>query len=157
MLEVLVDCGLQPKLLPGIDLARTKYEGALPVRYALLLWPLDENGVHAINQRLKVPNAVEDVSDVCARYRGFFSVADPGPEATLAFLKGADAFRRPERFADILRAAKLASPGFDAGRVERALAAANGVDAAAIAKASPPERVGRAVDEARLAAIARLK
>ena len=155
MLEVLVACGLQPKLLPGVDLARKRYEGSLPVRYALLLWPLDEQQAHATNLRLKVPNSVDDVSDVSARYRAFFSKAHPGAAELLEFLKGADAFRRPERFEEILRAARLAVPSFDADRVEAARRAAGSVDAAAIAKASARERVAQAIDEARIAAIAK--
>jgi tRNA nucleotidyltransferase (CCA-adding enzyme) len=155
MLAVLVECGLQPKLLPGIDLARTKYEGSLPVRYALLLWPLSEEEVHAINLRLKVPNAVDDVSGLSARYRKFFSVRNPTPLEILDFLKGADAFRRPERFEEVLRAAKLGSDVFDGQRVERALKAASAVDAGAIAKAGAPGDIARRIDEARAAAIAK--
>jgi tRNA nucleotidyltransferase (CCA-adding enzyme) len=154
MIEVLVACGLQPKLLPGIDLQRKRYEGSLPVRYALLLWPLDEQQVQAINDRLKVPNSVEDLSAVAARYRSFFSKNRPAPAEMLEFLKGADAFRRPERFGEILQAARLAVTSFDDRRVDAARRAAAAVDAAAIAKASGPERVARAIDEARIAAIA---
>jgi tRNA nucleotidyltransferase (CCA-adding enzyme) len=155
MIEVLVASGLQPKLLPGIDLQRKRYEGSLAVRYALLLWPLDEEGVHAISARLKVPNSVDDVARISARFRNFFPIAKPSPEELLAFLKGADAFRRPERFDELLVAARLGEPGFDLMRVEAARRAAAEVDAAAIAKAAGPERVARAIDEARLAAISR--
>jgi tRNA nucleotidyltransferase (CCA-adding enzyme) len=155
MIEVLVASGLQPKLLPGIDLARKRYEGSLPVRYALLVWPLDPDGVERINAQLKVPNSVDDVAGISARYRGFFANKRPAPAELLAFLKGADAFRRPERFREVLQAARLALPAFDADRVEVALGAASSVDAGAIAKASAPERVAQAIDEARIAAIAK--
>jgi len=155
MLEVLVECGLQPKLLPGVDLDRKRYQGSLAVRHALLLWPLDARQVRAINLRLKVPNDVEQVSDVAARYRAFFSRKSPEAAEVLDFLKGADAFRRPERFGEIVEAARLAVPSFDASRVEAALRAAGAVDAAAIAKANAGGDIGRAIDEARLAAIAR--
>jgi tRNA nucleotidyltransferase (CCA-adding enzyme) len=153
MLHVLHDCGLQQKLLPGIDLARKDYEGSLPVRYALMAWPLGPSEVERINRRLKVPNDVDDIASITARYRPFFSKKGASPAELLEFLKGADAFRRPERFEELLEAARLAAPGFDAQRVERARHAAAAVDAAAIAKASGPQQVARAIDEARLAAI----
>ena len=35
------------------------------------------------------------------------------PDALLGLLKGADAFRRPERFAELLEVARLAEPGID--------------------------------------------
>jgi tRNA nucleotidyltransferase (CCA-adding enzyme) len=155
MIEVLVECGLQPKLLPGIDVARKKYEGSLPVRYALMAWPLDSAQVHEMNRRLKVPNEVDDVADITARYRKFFVKTDASAAQFLEFLKGADAFRRPERFREVLQAARLALPAFDSKRIDAALHAANGVDAASIAKAAVGD-VGRAVDEARRAAIAKL-
>ncbi len=156
MLAVLVECGLQPKLLPGVDVARTHYEGSLAVRYALLLWPLDAEQVRATNARLKVPNSVEDVAEIAARHRAFFAKKSPDPAELLEFLRGADAFRRPERFQEIIQAVRLAQPAFDAGRVEAARQAAASIDAAAIAKASSPDAVARAIDEARLAAIARV-
>jgi tRNA nucleotidyltransferase (CCA-adding enzyme) len=156
MLAVLVECGLQPKLLPAVDVARTHYEGSLAVRYALLLWPLDAQQVGALNERLKVPNGVADVSDIAARQRAFFAKKNPAAAELLEFLRGADAFRRPERFQEIVQAARLALPAFDAGRVEAAREAAASIDAAAIAKASGPDAVARAIDAARLAAIARV-
>jgi tRNA nucleotidyltransferase (CCA-adding enzyme) len=155
MLGVLRECGLQQKLLPGIDLARKDYEGSLPVRYALMVWPLDPAEVERLNRRLKVPNDVDDVASITARYRPFFSKTGASPEELLEFLKGADAFRRPERFAELLKAARLAAPGFDAERIEKARQAATAVDAGAIAKAAPPGEVAQRIDEARRAAIAR--
>jgi tRNA nucleotidyltransferase (CCA-adding enzyme) len=156
MLHVLRECGLQQKLLPGIDLARTDYEGSLPVRYALMAWPLGPAELERLNTRLKVPNDVDDLASIAARYRPFFSKKDASPDELLEFLKGADAFRRAERFGELLEAARRAAPGFDAARVERARQAAAGIDAAAIAKAAPPGEVAQRIDEARRAAIARV-
>jgi hypothetical protein len=62
--------------------------------------------------------------------------------------------RRPERFGELLQVARLASPGFDTTRLERALAAAVAVDAGAIAaRAASPAEIPRLVDEARIRAI----
>jgi hypothetical protein len=65
-----------------------------------------------------------------------------------------DAFRRPERFAELLEVARLAEPGIDGARLERALQAASAVNAGAIAaKAASPAEIGKLVDEARVSAI----
>jgi tRNA nucleotidyltransferase (CCA-adding enzyme) len=156
MLEVLAETGLQQSLLPGVDLGRKRYEGSLAVRYALLAWPLDADAVRRMNAALKAPNSVDDIADITARYRPFFAQTRPGAEKVLEFLKGADAFRRPERFGEVLQAARLAVPSFDAARVDAALRAAGSIDAAAIAKSSAGADVGRAIDAARLEALKKL-
>ena len=80
------------------------------------------------------------------------------PDALLALLKKADAFRRGERFAELLVALRLAEPGADsdgaAMRVNRAREAAMSIDAGAIAGAArdAAEIPGR-IDAARLEAV----
>ena len=61
------------------------------------------------------------------------TVAHASPEKILELLKATDAFRRPERFAELLEVARLAAHGTDLARLERARAAAAAVDAGAIA------------------------
>ena len=78
------------------------------------------------------------------------------PDALLGVLKRADAFRRPERFAQLLEAARLADRGIDTARVERARAAAAAVDASAIAPSAHGADIGRLIDEARLRVIREL-
>ncbi len=69
--------------------------------------------------------------------------------------KRADAFRRPERFALLLQAAKLAQPGFNPEKIDKALAAAAEVDAGEIARhASAPAAISALLDQAREQAIA---
>ncbi len=76
------------------------------------------------------------------------------PAALLELLKRTDAFRRPERFRDLLQVARLGSPGFDTARLERAAAAAAAVDAGAIAaQAGSPAEIPALIDEARRRAI----
>ena len=71
-------------------------------------------------------------------------------------LKRTDAFRRPERFQDLLAVARRDVPIVDPSRLEKALSAAAAVDAGAIAaKASSPQEIARLIDEARADAIAR--
>jgi len=66
-------------------------------------------------------------------------------------LKAADAFRRPERFAQLLEVARLAAHGTDFSSLEKARIAAAAVDAGAIAQRGGD--IAKAVDEARLKAI----
>ena len=106
-----------------------------PVRFALLHWPLGEEEFEALCERLRAPNEVRDLALAAVRNK-----ARPGnihAGRLLGVLKGADAFRRPERFAELLEAARLAEPGIDTARVERARAAAAAVDAGAIAGSAP--------------------
>jgi tRNA nucleotidyltransferase (CCA-adding enzyme) len=154
MLAVLEDAGLRAKLLPGIDMD-ARFQGSLPVRFTLLTWKLEEKAVEELSEKLKAPNEVRELAGVAARVRNVLNERSPSPDALLALLKRADAFRRPERFEELLEAARIAIPGFAGERIDAARRAALAVDAAAIARANPPERVARAIDEARLAAIAR--
>ena len=83
----------------------------------------------------------------------------------LKLLQAVDAFRKPQRFGDLLNASIADSrgrPGFEqrpfpqADRLQLALAAANSVDAGAIAQAqSDKTRIADAIASARLHAIAK--
>ena len=77
------------------------------------------------------------------------------PEGLLELFKSADAFRRPERFAELVEVARFADPGFDRAGIERALHLATAVDAGEIAKRATGAEIARLVDEARVKAIAR--
>ncbi len=84
----------------------------------------------------------------CARRRS------PRAAALLELLKRTDAFRRPERFRELLQVARLGSPGLDTANLERAAAAAAGVDAGAIAaQAGSAAEIAALIDEARRRAI----
>jgi tRNA nucleotidyltransferase (CCA-adding enzyme) len=156
MFEVLEAAGLQQKLLPEVR-ERMGLTGSLAVRFARLAWPLQESEVQALCERLKVPNEVRELALLACRNR----VALRGsrlasPEALLELLKRSDAFRRPERFHELLEVAKRDKPIVDTARVERALEAAKAVDAGAIAaQASDPKQIAQLIDEARVQAIER--
>ena len=157
MFEALEACGLRAKLLPELTRMPKNYVGALPVRFAVLCWLLSEAEVKALCERLKVPNDERDLALLAARLRGALSATMTATKAgdLLNLLKRADAFRRPERFATLLEVARLAQPGFDGGKLERALEAANNVDAGEIAKrASAPAAISALVDRERESAIA---
>ena len=153
MFEVLERCGLRAKLLPEIRQVPPRFEGPLPVRFALLCWPLDEREAEALCARLKVPNAERELALLACRLRD--SLAARRAADLLAVLKRADAFRRPERFALLLQTAVQVDPGFEPGTLQNALAAAQRVNAAEIArKASAPAAISALLDQERERAIA---
>jgi len=161
MFEVLEACGIADKLLDGVKpvpeiLIKTVRESeSVPVRFAVIAWPHQESEVGTVCERLKAPNEVRELALAACRNRVALRAA---PQATavavLELLKRTDAFRRPERFGEILEVARLASPGLETARLERAIAAASAVDAGAIAaQAGSPGEIARLVDEARVRAI----
>jgi tRNA nucleotidyltransferase (CCA-adding enzyme) len=152
MFEALERCGLRAKLLPELDSLPKSISGPLPVRFALLCWQLDEAAIQALCERLKAPNEERELALLACRTRKLLAATKP--DALLNLLKRADAFRRPERFALLLQAAKAAQPGLDTGRIEKAFAAADAVDAGEIAKrASAPAAISALLDQAREQAI----
>src|SRR5918999_5837567 len=161
MFEVLEACGLAEKLLHSVKpvlpllVAAAKTTASVPIRFAVIAWPHKEPDVSALCERLKAPNEVRELAFLACRNRvALRATPVASAEALLELLKRADALRRPERFGELLQVARLASPGFDTTRLERALAAAVAVDAGAIAaRAASPAEIPRLVDEARIRAI----
>jgi tRNA nucleotidyltransferase (CCA-adding enzyme) len=155
MFQVLERCGLSAKLMPELatpPAAITKLS-SVAERFALLTWRLEEGEVSALGERLRAPNEVRELALTACRSRK--KLAASNAEGLLDLLKTADAFRRPERFAELLRVAQLADAGIDKARIERALRAAAAVNGGAIAaKASSPDQIPRLMDAARLEAIA---
>jgi tRNA nucleotidyltransferase (CCA-adding enzyme) len=155
MFEVLGGSGLSAKLIPELATppAAITELASVAERFALLTWPLEEAGVDALCQRLRAPNEVRELALTICRSRN--KLKSSTPEGLLDLFKTADAFRRPQRFAELLRVAKLADAGIDKERIERALRAAAAVNGGAIAaKASAPDQIPKLVDAARLKAIA---
>jgi tRNA nucleotidyltransferase (CCA-adding enzyme) len=152
MFEVLQRSGFLEKAFPELRSWPKRFSGSIPARFALLAWPLNESQTKTLCKRLRAPNEVQELALTACRSKAGLKASTP--EALLGLLKGADAFRRPERFAELLEAARLAEPGIDTARIERALRAAAAVDAGAIAaKATSPSQIAKLVDEARLKAI----
>jgi tRNA nucleotidyltransferase (CCA-adding enzyme) len=147
MFQVLESAGL--KILPK---PKYKLSGSLPVRFALLAWPLEAAAAEALCKQLRAPNEVRELALLGSGYRERLKSAKK-PEELLDLLKRTDAFRRPERFALLLEAARVASPKIDFTCLEKARAAAAAVDAGAIAAQGSGKDVGRRVDAARLQAI----
>ena len=162
MFSVLEACGLAERLFNGLQpipqlLVRAAQASAsVPARFAVIAWPHQEPEVAAVCERLKAPNDVRELALLACRNRIALRAAPLAtPAALLELLKRTDALRRPERFAELLEVARLASVDLDTGRPKRALAAATGVDAGAIAAGAPtPGEIPRLIDEARERAIA---
>ena len=115
-----------------------------------LLWKVEPKDVEKLSDRLKAPSEPRELALLASRNRSALS-ASKAPQELLDVLKRTDAFRRPERFKDLLEALPI-----DGARLEKALAAAAEVDAGAIAAhAASPQETARLIDEARLQAIAR--
>jgi tRNA nucleotidyltransferase (CCA-adding enzyme) len=153
MFEVLEASGLLRRNLPEIGRYPRRYAGSVAARFASLAWPLEEPQVEALANRLRAPAEVRELALTAARSR--HKLRGSTPEGLLDLFKTADAFRRPQRFAELLDVAQGVEPQLDRGRIERALRAASAVDAGAIAaKASTPAQIAGLIDEARIRAIA---
>jgi tRNA nucleotidyltransferase (CCA-adding enzyme) len=156
MFEVLRQSGLMHKLLPDLKAVPKNLAGSVAARFALLTWPLEEGEVNALCGRLRAPNEVRELAVTACRSRQ--KLGNPKPEGLLDLFKTADAFRRPDRFAELLEVAQRADPSIDKARIERALRAAAAVNGGAIAaKASAPDQIPRLLDEARKKAIAEIR
>ncbi|HEV7799825.1 MAG TPA: multifunctional CCA tRNA nucleotidyl transferase/2'3'-cyclic phosphodiesterase/2'nucleotidase/phosphatase [Burkholderiales bacterium] len=110
---------------------------SLEVRFAVLAKALDPYAIDALANRLKLPSAVRDLAVLASRHGNAIADADGlTPEAILELLNAADAWRRPDRFAELLQAALAAEPdrGRAIRRLQRAREAAAAVDAGTIAK-----------------------
>ncbi|MDB5923765.1 MAG: multifunctional addition/repair protein [Betaproteobacteria bacterium] len=126
-------------------------------RFAVLARSMDPYAVEAMANRLKVPFAVRDLGVLAARHANSIVDADAlTPEAILELLNATDAWRRPERFSELLRAALAGEPDRARAirRLQRAREAGASVDGAAIAKeSSKTDDIRSRVNAARLDAI----
>ena len=128
----------------------------IEVRFAVLARGLDPYAIDALADRLKLPSAVRDLALLASRHSN--AIADAGAltaEAVLDLLNAADAWRRPERFTELLHAALAGEPerGRAIRRLEGARQAAAAIDSGAIAKAGPKKDIRERINSARLDAI----
>ncbi len=120
--------------------------------------------LEGVCDRFRIPNRCRELARITARYHGLVHKVDELRSTTiLDLLEGADAFRRPERFDQMIRAceadfrgrAGYAERDYPQGETLRRLfAAASAVDVAAIVRVSAnPRRIPEHVHAARAAAI----
>ena len=117
-----------------------------------------------VSKRLRVPNDCRELAQLVAKFHGkLHQVIHMRPSTLLEFLIELDAIRQPERFKEFLKACECDSRGRmglencalpEMGLILKALQAAQGVDAGAVAeKFVEPEKIKAAVFEARLEAV----
>lgn len=157
---------------------------SLPIRFAALLhdlgkadtdpalWPRHDGHevrsaeyVECVCRRLRVPTDCRDLALLMARHHGeIHKAAARTPEAVVKLLEKCDAWRRPQRFFELLQACACDSRGrlgFErqpypvAELLQTALAAATAVDAGAIARNNTdPRPIPERIFEARSLAVA---
>jgi tRNA nucleotidyltransferase (CCA-adding enzyme) len=155
----------------------------LPVRFAVLVHDLGKGTTPAdllprhhghevrglpltkeLCARLKVPSDCRDLALLAVRYHGdIHRAVELRPSTVLDLFEHADAFRRPERFEQLLAACACDFHGRlghenlvyrPLAILRPALLAARGIDAGAVAKAAPgPAQIPQRIRAARLAAV----
>ncbi len=185
MLTVLRDCGALARILPELDalweqgdcaarrLAKIDHAAesglALELRFAVLLLDLsvDSPGgipaalaqITAVCQRLKVPSECRDLALMSLREHAVLAGALAlDANAVVALFERCDAFRKPQRFTDMLSVHRCETdpvPLPQLAHLLRALAAARDVDAGAVARLYESDRgaIPGAVRAARVAAV----
>lgn len=175
-----IDTGVHVMMV--IDMA-ARLDLSLPARFAALTHDLGKGttpadvlprhaghelrSVHLLEPlctRLRVPTDCRDVARLVARFHGdMYRVAELRPETKVKLLERCDALRRPARFEEVLSACEAdfrGRLGFTerdyaaANQWRQALAAMQGVDAGAVARAcDDPAQIPIKVHEARVAAV----
>jgi tRNA nucleotidyltransferase (CCA-adding enzyme) len=185
MFALLRSCGALARVLPELDAAwagRAQYARsqraldtaaarghALEVRYAVLACALapaqvpgaaPESALRRMSARLRAPSECAQLALLALRQREQLALgAQLDAEAVVALLQACDAWRRPERFGQLLQAVECHDRGRGrahaaAPRLLAALRAARTVDAGAIAKsAAEPHRIAARLRSARVAAV----
>lgn len=176
-----IDTGVHVMLV--VDWAAAQ-EFSLPIRFAALLhdlgkgttppeiWPRhhghearSERLAEQVCARLKVPGECRDLALMTAREHGNVGRAfEMRPDTLVKFFARCDAFRKPQRFLDMLRASEcdhrgrtgLEQQAFpQAAYLEGALQAAQQIDAGAIAQQqTQPQRIPEAILAARTEQVA---
>lgn len=176
-----IDTGVHVMLV--VDWAAAQ-EFSLPIRFAALLhdlgkgttppeiWPRhhghearSERLAEQVCMRLKVPGECRDLALMTAREHGNVGRAfEMRPDTLVKFFARCDAFRKPQRFLDMLRASECdhrgrtgleQQPFPQAAYLEGALQAAQQIDAGAIAQQqTQPQRIPEAILAARTEQVA---
>jgi tRNA nucleotidyltransferase (CCA-adding enzyme) len=175
MFHALIACGALSTVMPEIFGSLSGVSGAhrlatldaaaargcpLAVRFSLLTMHADEAAIVVMCARLRVPQDCRELALLVARYGADMHKADllKAP-ALLSLLQATDALRRPDRFAQLLEvcvvdAATAGKNFFARERLSIALAAAQAVDAGAVARqVREPAQIKKDVAKARRVAI----
>lgn len=168
--DVLHQCGALSPLLPALAGALTENDQPLKaltaaarlshntaVRYAALTAGLgDSEAVRALSDKLKAPNDCRELAMILAAQRDVLLHAEsPGAETLLGLFNQSDAWRRPERFAELQVAAEALAQALgrniDTDQIKTALGAAQGVEPRQLmAEGYKGPALGKAIQQARL-------
>ncbi len=142
-LDVLGQCGAGDRLFPELRAAHKAYENLaraaaakadVELRFAALCSGLEPAAVDALCQRLNAPRRFSELAGLWSALEQDLAAPDrldaPG---RLQVLERCDAFRRPQRFEQLLLLLALLRPGADTEFWRQALARCRSVDVAAIA------------------------
>ena len=162
MLRVLADTEALPRVAPGLAMddgllavLDQAADAGLPLasRYALLC--SDSADPAALGKRLRASNDCNDMARLLQRVLADLPGVGRDPVRVLALLEHTDALRKPERFDQLLEAARQRMP-VDAARWAAWRDTVKAVDAGAVAAryAGQPSGIREAVRAARLAALA---
>ena len=194
MFAVLRDCGALARLLPELDrlwgLPRSaehqpvvdtgvqvmevvdltaRLQAPLTVRFACLVQQLGVASLKEVCQRLRIPVECKELAEVVAREHGtIHGSASLNAAAVVSLLERCDAFRKPDRFTEILLACACAARGHpglhdmpypQAPRLAAALqraqsVATNLVAADAQSAGATGQEIGEWIQKARTAAVA---
>lgn len=114
-LEVLQECQALPILFPEMKLTIDNLRALAnavdgtdsgPVRFAALLYSLNEVSLSALSKRYRIPRDYTDLALlVCRWYKTYLQIHQhSSPEEILQLIKAVDARRRPQRFQQFLQA-----------------------------------------------------
>jgi tRNA nucleotidyltransferase (CCA-adding enzyme) len=175
MFAVLRECGALARVMPEMDALWAEDGGAdeamraldaaagagakLPARLAVPARWLEPLAVESLAVRLKLPADCRELALLASRYANtVLDAAELNAAEVLELFSATDAWRRPERFAELMTAAFAGEPDAAAAqaRLERARVAAAAINAGDIAKSSKAVSDIRGnIDAARLDAIRR--
>lgn len=176
MLDLLQTTGALARLAPALDASWNAQVAAvlrrcaaahtaLPVRWACLMRALpDAAAARSLGSAWRVPSDCQQLADLLHREHAAL-LSSPGAEDVVSLLERADAWRRPDRFADLLGAQTywdgLRSATSAIERLPALLSAARAVETALVAQTAQRQglqgpAVGQAIHEARVQAVAAL-
>ncbi len=165
MLDVLKDSGAWPQILPGLrpDAAlwarvdrSAGAQAPLAVRYACMACDAP-----ALGEQLRAPTEARELAEMLGRERATLAAAARQPDERIALFDRCDAWRRPGRFLELLRAAAClgdATTDAEVQALSHSLAQAQAVDLAEVSRAAIAEglrgpAIGQRVRDARRAAL----
>lgn len=160
--EVLRECGALAVLFPGITsdglMALKKATLLSPkasVRFAGLVHDFTEDGINQFCERFRLPREYRELALVVFKYLPLYETPSRAKSAThaLDFLMKADAFRREERFKDVLIACEACHPSSYFEWWWQAYEITKAIDIRSLTQETPREKIAEKIQEKRREAL----